>query len=192
MHQRRGDGGDPIGRLITAPDARRGRRGGDLGARRGFGGGSRGWGRRLCSPAFCEAAGSSRQAGKLGYLLFYFLIFPPEATGGGVAFLFLFYIYLSTPPPRSARRIGSCLKTEKGKKERKKKKFKIIPSVGEEEEERGGGDEGEGDAPRGAPGVRPLPRKRRGQRLEPGGCGRWAEGAGGEQLPAALLPAPRH
>lgn len=148
MHQRRGDGGDPIGRLITAPDARRGRHGeGDLGAQRGFfiffkfffgGVGSRsspptpragvgaGGFARL---AFCEAAGSSRQAGKLGYLLFYFLIFPPEATWGCVCVggegwfpIFILHFYLSLPPPNRRPPHRQLFENrKKGKKEKKKK-----------------------------------------------------------------------
>lgn len=100
---------------------------------------------------------------------------------------YFYFTYISSPPPPpappSARRIGSCLKTEKGKKE----KFKIIPSVGEEEEREVRGKEA---APRGAPGVHPLPRKRRGQRLEPGGRGRWAEGAGASSCRPPSCPLP--
>lgn len=105
---------------------------GDLGAQRGFGGAAGAHPQppapRLCSPAFCEAASSSRQAGKLGYLLFYFLIFPSEATGvEGGGWFPIFILHLSPHPTNlpSARRIGSCLKTEKGKKEKKLKLFRL-------------------------------------------------------------------
>lgn len=86
------------------------------------------------APAFQRLPFEKQEAGKLGYLLFYFLIFLFKRLGGEgreLDRLSVFFFY--TPRPQR-QLFENSIPERTTKQEREKEKIKNILSVGEEEE----------------------------------------------------------